>query len=134
MEITLNLPPELSDLVSRLNQFLLIHNEAALAFPPTSTSVSAATAEPAEEQTPKASKSSKRKKDSPTEVSEPAPVVTEVAPEPTGISVEEVRQKIFGIPGGLEKAKEVLVSLGKQKLSDLSTTELVSFLAELGVA
>lgn len=116
MKITLELklPKELETILQNLSQAALIYTEGATSFPaaePTKpVSASAQTAEPVAEAAPA------------TPPSEPAP---------------DLNRLIAVLKGNMtlqNRATDLIKSHGKQRLSELSTEELVSLVAELGVA
>lgn len=117
MKITLELklPKELETILQNLSQAALVYTEGATSFPaaePTkAVSASAPTAEP---------------------VAEAAPAT------PPSEPVEQPLTRLTGIlkanPKLQPKATELLKSRGKQRLSQLSASEVVELISELGVA
>lgn len=114
IKLELVLPKELENLVSLLTQAALVYTEGATSFPaaePTKApSASAPIAEPVAEAAPA------------TPPSEPAP---------------DLNRLIAVLKGNMtlqNRATDLIKSHGKQRLSELSTEELVSLVAELGVA
>lgn len=116
MKITLELklPKELEQMLQNLSQAALVYTEGATSFPaaePTkAVSASAQTAEPVAEAAPA------------TPPSEPA------------VDIKRLTAVLKGNATLQTQATALIKSHGKQRLSELSTEELVSLVAELGVA
>lgn len=137
--IEINVPEQLEQLLNLISQAAKVYTEGALAFPPAEGSPCAnaqcaAVSAPASE-----SKRSKRTKNAAAVVEQPAPEPqTQTQPEPAPlvktIDLATAKTAIMAIPGGTKRAAEVLKARGKEKIIDLSPSELVELLADLGVA
>lgn len=135
LQLEIQLPSELARLVETLIQAASIYTEGAKAFPPADCVPSAAVAEqvPPTVTTEPTQQSDRSAEPAPM----PAPKTKTAkakAAKPAVPSPTEIRERIASAEGGLERAKQLLVSRGKQKISELNEEELVSFLADLGVS
>ena len=133
--IEIQVPEQLEQLLNLIGQAAKVYTEGALAFPPPAGTCAsapcAAASEPASE-----NKRSKRTKAAAVEQPAPEPQTQPQEPAPVvkTIDLATAKTAIMAIPGGTKKAAEVLKARGKEKIIDLSPSELVELLADLGVA
>lgn len=133
--LELQVPPELQVILQQLKAAAQVYVEGATAFPPaepTSTSVNVQPAEQAEEPVkdqPTSAPASRKPK-----AKVKSEVVAEPQPPAKQVTLADAKVAILSRENGHAEATALLHKMGKSKLAELDSNELVTFLEELGLA